>query len=109
VKAFVAFDGQEFGTAKACREHEKLFSGDALVGLTAVDVAAAMDGSNPQLGDAIERFTREIAKARIERGGRKRAPKAKDEPAPAQDAAPTEPEPTTTAMPDPDAFEDEAA
>jgi hypothetical protein len=57
---YVARDGEEFPTEAQCRAHERRTSGDALVGLTAVQVEAARTGEDPELAEAFRMFVNEL-------------------------------------------------
>ena len=70
---FLSDDGKAFYTIAACKAHEATLV--SLVGLTQgqLDVAFA-DPVNSPLAALIERIGRELAKKRLEKGGRRRAP-----------------------------------
>jgi hypothetical protein len=57
---YVARDGRDFPTATQCRAHERKTSGEALVGLTAVQVEAARIGADPELAEAFRQFANEM-------------------------------------------------
>lgn len=89
---YIAFDGQEFAAEHECLAYERDRSGDRLVGLTAAQIDAALNGADRDLGDAFEAFGRKITLARRERGDFKRAPKSLEQPG--------EPAPTPTSSDD---------
>jgi hypothetical protein len=76
VTAYESFDGRTFATAAECRQHEKDQAPARLVGLTAEQVAAAMDRRDADLAEAFETVGARIAAARREAGDlkRRRAP-----------------------------------
>jgi hypothetical protein len=102
VTAYESFDGVTFATAAECRQHERDQAPARLVGLTAEQVAAAMDRSDADLAEAFETVGARIAAARREAGDLKRRRGATvdaREPAPSE-AADAEPEPQSEAPAD---------
>lgn len=73
---FEAFDGIEFETERECRAHERANVARRLAGLTDEQIAAALSGADPDLGEAFEQFGDDCRDARLDRGGHKRRPKA---------------------------------
>jgi hypothetical protein len=74
---YVAFDGFPFQTEAECRAYESKLSHVRLAGMTIEQVEAALNGSDPELADAIEQVGTRLARDRRERGDlkRQRAPK----------------------------------
>ncbi len=77
-KVYVALDGTEFASAAECKRHERDNASAQIVGLTAEQVAAAIDRSNLDLGEAIERVGNLIATARKAAGDLKRRPRGEE-------------------------------
>lgn len=73
---YEAFDGTEFETEKECRDHERANVARRLAGLADEQIAAALSGADPDLGEAFEKFGDGCRDARLERGGHNRRPKA---------------------------------
>ena len=72
---YVAFDGTEFETERECRAYERANVARRLAGLNDEQIAAALSGAEPDLGEAFEQFGDDCREARLERGGHKRRPK----------------------------------
>lgn len=90
---YVAFDGTEFPSASACREHERGKAHERLVGLTPEQIGAALDRSDPELAEALEIVGDRIKAARLAAGEYKRKRSAENgEPA-------TEPQPQPSTPP----------
>lgn len=73
---YIAFDDTEFDTERECRAHERANVARRLTGLNDDQIAAALSGADPDLGEAFEHFGDDCREARLERGGHKRRPKA---------------------------------
>lgn len=76
VPRWFAFDGTDYPTRAECEEYEETHFQRALVGLTAEQVAAALERDPKVRGvsDALERAGTLVARARLKAGERKRAP-----------------------------------
>lgn len=72
---YVAFDDTEFETERECRSYERANVARRLADLNDEQIAAALSGADPDLGEAFEQFGDECREARLERGGHKRRPK----------------------------------
>jgi hypothetical protein len=68
VTQFEAWDGKRFDSAVKAREYEGRAIHVRLAGLTKEKVAAALDGTDPDLADAFERLGLMIRDARRKHG-----------------------------------------
>lgn len=78
VPRYQADDGRLFETAAECIAYENRPPEARIEGLSAEQIAGALDRTNVRLADAIEAVAREIVKKRLADGDRRR--KAKDAP-----------------------------
>jgi hypothetical protein len=74
ITIYESFDGERFDSESACKSHERENAAKRLVGLAEAQIAAALDGTDPELADAIETLGKRIERARLDRGERKRKP-----------------------------------
>jgi len=75
VTVYKSFDGKSFEDAAACRAHETAHLASRFVDLTAEQIAAAEDRSDPDLASAFETFGRQLALKRRAAGDLKRRKK----------------------------------
>jgi hypothetical protein len=74
-QVYVAFDGAEFPTEAQCLAHERKHGERLLIGMTAEQLAHALDGSDGQRSAALERAGYAVRKARQAAGNlRRRSP-----------------------------------
>lgn len=97
---YEAFDGATFDTAAECRQHERDMAPKRLEGLTADQVAAALDRSDPELAEAVERCAYLISSARKAAGELKRKPRENGQGASDQEGSAAGEEPASTQEPD---------
>lgn len=97
IRKFAAFDGKEFDNAIACRKYEAEHAEAKLIGLSAVQIAAAAAREATdkvpdalEIADAIEDLAKKIRDKRIGAGEFRRKPKA-DAPAASVDEPPCPP------------------
>lgn len=94
---YVAFDDAEFDTAEACKAHEAAHVETRLVGLTAEQVRAAIEGEDVELSDAIEKIGNRIANRRREAGDYRRGRRTAGEPEAGKAADETQAQPDAAA------------